>query len=109
MGSPVRFKKPVRTPIFNWVKLAHQDDLQRHQFCFRGIGVQAINARCDQDQGVIPERSRGTADLRQKAGGESDLGLAQGLERIFEKDPPVRGGGGNPLEEDRFEWDESLH
>jgi hypothetical protein len=32
MGALVRFKKPVRTPTFNWVKLAHQDDLPRHQF-----------------------------------------------------------------------------
>lgn len=87
-GRAGPIQKTCPPPIFNWVKLAQQDDLQRHQFCFRGIGVQAINARCDQDQGVIPERSRGTADLRQKAGGESDLGLAQGLERIFEKIRP---------------------
>ena len=73
------------------------------------MGVQAIDAECDEDQGMIAERSAGSADLSQKAGGQSDLGLVQDQQRIFVEDTPVVGGGGNPLKEDRFEWDGSFH
>lgn len=104
------------------------------RWCRNGPFSAVIHPGCDEDQGralsgaEAPRTSatrlagRATRALCEARSGsskkirpllreavESDLGLAQGQQRIFEEDPPAVRRGGDALSQDRFEWHEPLH